>query len=80
MGGTVLYGTGDVRFEDVPEPKILKPTDAIIRISATRVTSVKKGQLVIGSFFASDNTCQHCKFGYQSSCQQKEYSLQERLT
>ena len=28
MQGTVLYGTGDVRFEDVPEPKITKPTDA----------------------------------------------------
>ena len=37
MQGTVLYGTGDVRFEDVPEPKITKPTDAIIRIAATCV-------------------------------------------
>src|SRR5260370_2864673 len=37
MQGTVLYGTGDIRFEDVPEPKITKPTDAIIRIAATCV-------------------------------------------
>src|SRR4051794_24530044 len=35
MLGTILYGKGDVRYEDVPEPKILKPTDAIIRLSAS---------------------------------------------
>ncbi len=35
MRGTVLYGPGDIRFEDVADPKILKPTDAIIRLSAT---------------------------------------------
>lgn len=37
------------------------------------VTSVKPGQFVIGSFFASDNTCPHCHAGYQTSCQQKEF-------
>ena len=37
MKGTVLYGSGDIRFEEVPEPKINKPTDAIIRIAATCV-------------------------------------------
>jgi hypothetical protein len=31
MRGTVLYRARDVRYEEVPEPKILKPTDAIIR-------------------------------------------------
>ena len=36
------------------------------------VTSIKPGQFVIGSFFASDNTCPHCRAGYQSSCQHKE--------
>jgi len=35
------------------------------------VTSIKKGQFVIGSFFASDNTCPHCRFGYQTSCQHR---------
>jgi len=108
MRGTVLYGPGDIRFEEVPEPKIVKPTDAIIRISAAcvcgsdlwsyrgistvaeptpmgheycgiveevgnAVTSIKPGQFVIGSFFASDNTCPHCNFGYQTSCQNKEW-------
>ena len=37
------------------------------------VTTIKPGQFVIGSFFASDNTCPHCKAGYQSSCQHKEF-------
>src|SRR5260221_862274 len=37
------------------------------------VTSIKPGQFVIGSFFASDNTCPNCRAGYQSSCQHKEF-------
>jgi threonine dehydrogenase-like Zn-dependent dehydrogenase len=108
MRGTVLYGTGDIRFENVADPKITKATDAIIRLAATcvcgsdlwsyrgispveqptpmgheycgvveevgsAVQSVKPGQFVIGSFFASDNTCPHCNFGYQTSCQQREF-------
>src|SRR5512143_1293976 len=36
------------------------------------VTSIEPGQFVIGSFFASDNTCPHCQAGYQTSCQNKE--------
>jgi threonine dehydrogenase-like Zn-dependent dehydrogenase len=36
------------------------------------VTSVKPGQFVIGSFFASDNTCPHCKAGYQTSCEHRQ--------
>lgn len=37
MRATMLYGQGDVRFEDVAEPTIQKPTDAIIRLSASCV-------------------------------------------
>src|SRR3989440_4177233 len=108
MKATVLYGPRDVRFEERETPKITKPTDAIIRISATcvigsdlwssrgiqpiteptqmgheycgvveevgtAVTSIKPGQFVIGSFFASDNTCPNCQIGYQSSCQHAEF-------
>src|SRR5881296_3645972 len=108
MRGAVLYGPRDVRFEERDAPTITKPTDAIIRISATcvcgsdlwpyrginaipqptpmgheycgvveevgnAVTSVKPGQFVIGSFFASDNTCPNCQVGYQSSCQHAEF-------
>jgi len=32
------------------------------------VQTIKPGQFVIGSFFASDNTCEICRAGYQSSC------------
>src|SRR3954447_24598469 len=35
------------------------------------VKSVTPGQFVIGSFFASDNTCPHCRAGYQTSCQHR---------
>ncbi len=106
MQATVLYGARDVRLEDLPEPTIQEPTDAIIRLPVTcicgsdlwpyrgiasfpaptpmgheycgvveavgrGVTSLRPGQFVIGSFFASDNTCPHCHHGYQTSCQHK---------
>ena len=35
------------------------------------VTSLKPGQFVIGSFVASDNTCPHCRHGFQTSCAHK---------
>lgn len=35
MLATVLHGPGDIRYEDVAEPTILKPTDAIIKLAAT---------------------------------------------
>src|SRR3954467_15206430 len=37
MRGTVLYGPGDIRFEDRETPRIEKPTDTVIRIAATCV-------------------------------------------
>ena len=33
MRATVMYGAGDVRVEDVPDAKILEPTDALIRVT-----------------------------------------------
>ena len=91
MRGAVLFGPRDVRFVERDMPRVMKPTDAVIRMSATcvcgsdlwsyrginkvteptpmgheycgiveevgsAVKSVKPGQFVIGSFFASDNT------------------------
>ncbi|WP_198676388.1 zinc-dependent alcohol dehydrogenase family protein [Kribbella monticola] len=35
MRGVVMYAPGDVRVEDREDPKIIEPTDAIIRITAT---------------------------------------------
>ena len=96
MQGTMLYGPGDIRFEEVEAPRIQHPTDAIVRLAVTSVcgsdlwpyrglqpfdgptpmgheycgaveevgsavNSVKPGQFVVGSFFASDNTCPHCR-------------------
>ena len=37
MKATVLYGPRDVRYETLDDPKILKPTDAILRLAATCV-------------------------------------------
>jgi threonine dehydrogenase-like Zn-dependent dehydrogenase len=103
-----MYAPGDVRVEDRPDPKILAPTDTIIRLAATcicgsdlwpyrgieeidppapmgheyagiveevgpEVRTIKPGQFVVGSFFASDNTCEICQAGYQSSCINREH-------
>jgi threonine dehydrogenase-like Zn-dependent dehydrogenase len=103
MRGAVLYAPGDVRVEERQDPRILAPTDAIIRLSANcvcgsdlwpyrgieavdepfpmgheyvgivqevggEVRNITPGQFVVGSFFASDNTCEICQAGYQSSC------------
>jgi len=108
MQGTMIYGSRDIRLEERPEPKIEKPTDAILRLSATcicgsdlwpyrgiqpitqpttmgheycgiveevgnDVKNVKRGQFVVGSFATSDNSCPHCRYGYQSSCMQREF-------
>jgi threonine dehydrogenase-like Zn-dependent dehydrogenase len=37
MRGAVLYGPRDIRFEEREAPKILQPTDAVIRIAVTCV-------------------------------------------
>jgi threonine dehydrogenase-like Zn-dependent dehydrogenase len=106
MRGAVLYAPGDVRVEERDDPKIIEPTDAIIRLSAScvcgsdlwpyrgieavdgpspmgheyagiveevggEVATIRPGQFVVGSFFASDNTCEICQAGYQSSCVQR---------
>ncbi|MFL5619753.1 MAG: IMP dehydrogenase, partial [Gemmatimonadaceae bacterium] len=35
MRGAVLYGAADVRIDTLDDPTILKPTDALIRLSAS---------------------------------------------
>jgi threonine dehydrogenase-like Zn-dependent dehydrogenase len=44
----------------------------IVREVGSAVRNVKVGQFVVGSFFASDNTCQICTAGYQSACIHRE--------
>jgi threonine dehydrogenase-like Zn-dependent dehydrogenase len=34
----------------------------------TEVETIEPGQFVVGSFWASDNTCEICRAGYQSAC------------
>ena len=115
MLGTILYGPRDIRCEEVHEPKLIHPTDAIIKLSATcvcgsdlwpyrglnevtqpmhmgheycgvvvevgsAVTTVRPGQFVVGSFCISDNTCPHCRFGFQSSCEQREFMTGAQAT
>ena len=40
----------------------------IVEEVGSDVSTVKPGQFVVGSFFPSDNTCEICRAGYQSSC------------
>jgi threonine dehydrogenase-like Zn-dependent dehydrogenase len=40
----------------------------IVEETGPAVRSLRPGQFVIGSFWASDSTCEICQAGYQSSC------------
>jgi threonine dehydrogenase-like Zn-dependent dehydrogenase len=44
----------------------------IVEETGRDVRTIEPGQFVIGSFFASDNTCEICRAGYQSSCLHRE--------
>src|SRR5437763_13398459 len=44
----------------------------IVEEVGSAVGTITPGQFVIGSFFASDNTCEICQAGYQSSCIHRE--------
>jgi threonine dehydrogenase-like Zn-dependent dehydrogenase len=37
MKAVVYHGPGDIRLDDVPEPKIQDPTDAIVRLTASAI-------------------------------------------
>jgi len=37
MKAVVFHGVGDIRLDDVPEPTIKQPSDAIVRITATSI-------------------------------------------
>src|SRR5262245_37122941 len=44
----------------------------IVQEIGSAVTTIKPGDFVVGSFFASDNTCEICRAGYQSRCAHAE--------
>src|SRR5690606_33501150 len=37
MKAVVFHGVGDIRLEDVPEPQLQEPTDAIVRLTASAI-------------------------------------------
>lgn len=37
MKAVVFHGVGDIRLDDVPEPQIQEPTDAIVRVTASAI-------------------------------------------
>ncbi len=37
MKAVVFHGVGDIRLDDVPEPRIEEPTDAIVRLTASAI-------------------------------------------
>jgi threonine dehydrogenase-like Zn-dependent dehydrogenase len=43
----------------------------IVQEVGSQVSTITPGQFVVGSFWASDNTCELCQAGYQSSCVQR---------
>ena len=105
MRGVVMHAPGDIHVEERDDPRIIEPTDAVIKVAAacicgsdlwpyrgvetfdghapmgheyvgvvedigSDVANIKVGDFVVGSFFASDNTCEICRAGYQSRCVQ----------
>ena len=40
----------------------------IVEHVGSEVATIRPGQFVVGSFWASDNTCEICRAGYQSAC------------
>jgi threonine dehydrogenase-like Zn-dependent dehydrogenase len=45
----------------------------VVEETGSDVRNVKPGQFVVGSFFASDGTCEICQAGYQSRCAHLEF-------
>jgi threonine dehydrogenase-like Zn-dependent dehydrogenase len=37
MKAVVFHGVGDIRLDNVAEPKIERPTDAIVRLTASAI-------------------------------------------
>jgi threonine dehydrogenase-like Zn-dependent dehydrogenase len=40
----------------------------VVEEIGSEVRTLERGQFVVGSFFASDNTCEICRAGYQTHC------------
>jgi threonine dehydrogenase-like Zn-dependent dehydrogenase len=65
--GSDLWPYRGVQPVDAPTPMGHEYVGVVEEVGAD-VTTIKPGQFVVGSFFASDNTCEICRAGYQSRC------------
>lgn len=65
-GSDLWYWRGADRF-DQPNPMGHEYV-GVVQDVGSDVTTIKPGQFVVGSFIASDNTCEICRAGYQSRC------------
>jgi threonine dehydrogenase-like Zn-dependent dehydrogenase len=65
--GSDLWPYRGIEAVDGPSP-MGHEYAGIVQEVGSQVTTITPGQFVIGSFFASDNTCELCQAGYHSSC------------
>ncbi len=60
-------------IQDVDEPRPMgHEYVGIVEEVGSDVRTVQPGQFVVGSFIASDNTCEICRSGYQTFCVNRE--------
>jgi len=65
--GSDLWPYRGVETVDGPAPMGHEYVGVVEEVGSA-VTTLRTGQFVVGSFFASDNTCESCRAGYQSRC------------
>src|SRR3712207_2209456 len=65
--GSDLWAYRGVEKIDGPSPMGHEYVGIVEEVGSA-VRNVRPGQFVVGSFWASDNTCEICRAGYQASC------------
>src|SRR3712207_7777618 len=65
--GSDLWPYRGIEQVDGPSPMGHEYVGVVEEVGS-EVTTVRPGQFVVGSFFASDNTCEICRAGYQTHC------------
>lgn len=65
--GSDLWAWRGIEELDGPRPMGHEYVGVVEQVGSA-VVIVKPGDFVVGSFFASDNTCEICRSGYQSGC------------
>jgi threonine dehydrogenase-like Zn-dependent dehydrogenase len=71
--GSDLWPYRGIEAIDGPRPMGHEYVGVVEEVGSD-VTSVTPGDFVVGSFFASDNTCEICQAGYQSRCEHGEFA------